>query len=95
MLSFFTLNLDRKVVTDVVIPDFSKAFDTVDHRKLLLKLNHYGIHKQLIQQIQDLLTLPRQFLSVDSAESPLCKICLGVPQGSVLGPILFLLLVAC
>ena len=48
-LNKFTLNLDRKVVPDVVILDFSKTSDTVDHRKLLLKLNHYGIHKQLIQ----------------------------------------------
>ena len=87
------LNLDRKVVTDVVILDFSKAFDTVNHRKLLLKLNHYGINKKLIQWIQDFLTGRGQFVSVDGAKSPLCKIWLGVPQGSVLGPLLFLLYV--
>ena len=87
------MNLDRKAVTDVVILDFSKAFETVNHRKLLLKLNHCGINIKLIQWIQDFLTGRGQFVSVDGAKSPLCKIWSGVPQGSVLGPLLFLLYV--
>ena len=83
-------NLDNRIVTDVIILDFSKAFDTVNHRKLLLKLNFYGINEKLIFWIEDILSDRRQFVSVEDANSPFCKINSGVPQGSVLGPLLFL-----
>ena len=67
ILNDLAFNLDRMVVIDVVILDFSKAFDTVNHGKLLLKLNHYGINNWY--NGQDFLTLRREFVSVDRAKS--------------------------
>jgi hypothetical protein len=76
--------------TDVAILDFSKAFDTVPHAKLLHKLSNYGIKGTTLQWICNFLTKRTMKVIVDGEESQEVTVDSGVPQGTVLGPLLFL-----
>ena len=71
--------------------DFSKAFDTVNHEILLTKLNHSGIHGQAQNWFRSYLESRKQFVTYDNVQSKLKNIPCGVPQGSILGPLLFLI----
>ena len=73
--------------------DLSKAFDCVDHEILLYKLNHYGIRGLPLKWLTNYLTDRSQYTAVNGVESATHKIKYGVPQGSVLGPLLFLIYV--
>ena len=86
-------NLDNKLQTDVVILDFSKAFDTVPHDRLLHKLESYGIRGRLLQWTENFLTKRKMQVVVDGETSTEADVVSGVPQGTVLGPILFLVLI--
>ena len=80
-----------KTNCDAIYIDFSKAFDRLSHRKLIFVLYHYKINNQIINWIQDLLTHRSQKTIVEGKSSQPCSITSGVPQGSVLGPLLFVL----
>ena len=71
--------------------DFSKAFDTIKHDILLKKLEHYGIRGPAIDLLTDYLSDRYQYVSLDGSCSDLMLISIGVPQGSVLGPLLFII----
>ena len=73
--------------------DFSKAFDTVDHEILLVKLHHYGIRGVMLDWFRYYLSNRTQCVVYDEVSSELMPVKCGVPQGSILGPLLFLLYV--
>ena len=77
----------------VNIMDFSKAFDKVPHARLLEKVRFYGIHDNIHSWIQSFLYNRTQKVLVDGMSSSTCDVISGVPQGTVMGPILFLLFI--
>ena len=86
----------RKALDEVkfawgVFIDLQKEFDTVDHGILLSKRNHYGVRRASYQWFKSYLTGRQQLTTIAHLKSDLCSINYGVPQGPVLGPILFLL----
>ena len=84
-------NLEHYSNIDVVYLDFCKAFDKVDHNILLKKLHQFGIRGKLLNWIKSFLTNRYQQVMVDGALSKKEKVVSGVPQGTVLGPLLFLI----
>ena len=77
--------------TGIIFLHFSKAFDKVSHRKLLQKLSSYGFRGQSNSWIRNFLSSRTQTVLMDSERSTPCEVLSGVPQGTVLGPILFLI----
>ena len=96
-LSHFTdnilQNMDAGSFTGAVFLDLSKAFDTVDHPLLLQKLTHIGLTTSTTQWFRSYLTNRSQITSVGDAHSASTEMPIGVPQGSILGPLLFLIYV--
>lgn len=86
-------SLDTGMESDVIYLDFSKAFDSVPHARLLHKLSWFGIQGPLHAWFADYLTLRSQRVLVDGAFSSWVPVTSGVPQGSLLAPFLFLLYV--
>ena len=93
---FETLNdwtelVDNKSSVDVLYIDLEKAFDSVSHPKLLAKLRRCGIGGSLFQWIGNFLSCRRQCVRVGCSLSPYMNVISGIPQGTILGPLLFLL----
>ena len=86
------MNIDKKMFNLVVFIDLKKAFDTVNHDILLKKLEFYGIKGQALDLLKSYLSNRHQKCQVESFVSSEHLIKCGVPQGSILGPLLFLLL---
>ena len=84
-------SLSKHQVSLLLLIDFSKAFDMVDHKILLRKLEHYGIRGIALKWMQSYLSGRKQFVSISGKNSETKEIQFGVPQGSILGPLLFII----
>ena len=84
-------SLDNDTFSCGIFIDLQKAFDTVDHNILLAKLDHYGVRGKSNEWFISYLGNRKQFVSINGFASNEAEMKYGVPQGSVLGPLLFLL----
>ena len=82
--------LDNRQLVGLVLIDLKKAFDTVDHNILCQKLEHYGLRGRELAWFKYYLSNRKQYCTINGVESKLMDINIGVPQGSCLGPLLFI-----
>ena len=84
-------DLDEKQLPIAIFIDLSKAFDTIDHTILISKLEHYGVENNELQWFISYMHNRQQYVEIENTKSTTETITTGVPQGSILGPLLFLI----
>ena len=83
--------MDKGEIPFVIFVDLSQAFDTLDNITLKHQLSYYGVHGTVLTIFQSYLSNRKQYVKFDNVESDLATFTTGVPQGSTLGPLLFLI----
>ena len=91
LINRISLAIDPRETTVGVFLDLSKAFDTLDHQILFTKLEHYGIRDVALQWIKSYFSRRQQFVQINQTCSSMQTVKCGVPQGSILGPLFFIL----
>ena len=89
MLETWKRSVDKGKVFGALLTDLSKAFDCLDHELLTAKLNAYGFSLPALRLINDYLSNRKQRTKIENTYSTWLDIIFGVPQGSILGPLLF------
>ena len=89
MLKAWKRSVDKGKVFDALLTDLSKAFDCLDHELLTAKLNAYGFTLSALRLINDYLSNRKQRTKIENTYSTWLDIIFGVPQGSILRPLLF------
>ena len=89
-MHYIAKNLALRDQVDVILLDFSKAFDKVPHQRLLHKLQYHGVGNKTLKWIQSFLTNRKQQVALEGTLSSSAAVLSGVPQGTVLGPLHFL-----
>ena len=87
------LDGNRRDGVDLIYTDFQKAFDKVSHKKLLLKLRGYGFNNRMCDWVTDFLNERKHQVCINGTLSDPADVTSGIPQGSVLGPVLFVLFI--